>query len=229
MSRIAIVDDEKTDRELVKSVVERWADERGVQAQVSMFSSAESFLFCGQGFDIYLLDIEMTGMDGVTLARRIRQGSRAAQIVFITGYSEYILEGYDVEALHYIVKPFSAEKLCAVLNRALEKQVVNAGTLDFECAGEMLRLPLYEVMYIDVQKNNITIHTAEKEYMLRRTLSSIEPELTADFFRVGRALIVNLRSIRKVTKSEIHLSRNIVLPIPRGAYEPLNRAIINRG
>lgn len=192
----------------------------------SSFSSAEEFLFHCEGYDICLLDIEMKGMDGVTLAKKIRQGSKGVQIVFITGYSDYILQGYEVEALHYLVKPLSAEKLCIVLDRAIEKQRMNARMLDIECAGEIVRLPLYEIVYLDVQKNNVTIHTEDAQYILRRSLTSLEEELSKAFFKVGRSLIVNLGYIRKVTKTEVHLAKNIVLPIPRGAYEPLNRAII---
>lgn len=87
------------------------------------------FFFCyaeDKSFDLLLLDVEMPGTDGVTLAKTVRQENEAVQIVFITGYSDYIAEGYDVAALHYLVKPVSREKLFAVLDRAWEKHRRNA-------------------------------------------------------------------------------------------------------
>lgn len=65
-----------------------------------------------------------------------------------------------------------------------------------------------------------------EQYALRRSLSSLEEELSQDFFKVGRVLIVNLRYIRKVSRTQVYLAQNIILSIPRGAYEPLNRSII---
>lgn len=93
-----------------------------------MFSSAEAFIFhCVENkeYDVLLLYIEMGNMDGVTLARQIRKSNKNVQIVFITGYSDYIAEGYDVEALHYLMKPLKDEKLFDVLDRAVNKLVQN--------------------------------------------------------------------------------------------------------
>lgn len=93
-----------------------------------MFSSAEASIFHyveNKEYDVLLLDIEMGNMDGVTLARQIRKSNKNVQIVFITGYSDYIAEGYDVEALHYLMKPLKDEKLFDVLDRAVNKLVQN--------------------------------------------------------------------------------------------------------
>ena len=169
----------------------------------------------------------MPGADGVTLAKTVRQENEAVQIVFITGYSDYIAEGYDVAALHYLMKPVRPEKLCAVLDRAWEKHRRNERCLNLERSGEMLRLPLYEVRYLDVHQNYVTIH-ARQDYTVKRTLAEFEAELDEQFFRVGRGMILNLRQIRRVTKKEVVLADGTVLPLPRGSYEPLNRAIIER-
>ena len=176
-------------------------------------------------YDILLLDIEMGRMDGVTMARHARAENKAVQIVFITGYSDYIAEGYDVEALHYLMKPVNREKLYNVLDRAVEKLELSERCLNLELSGEMMRIPVYEILYLDVNRNYVTIH-ADKDYTVKRTLAEFEAELGSGFSRIGRAMIVNLKHIRRVTKTELYLSNGVVLPLPRGAYEPLNRAII---
>ena len=226
--RIAICDDSISDAEFVSKLVEEWAAERQIDVRSHRFPSAESFLFHyeeDKSFDVLLLDIEMGAMDGVTMAKKIRRENETIQIVFITGYSEYIAEGYEVSALHYLMKPVKKDKLHGVLDRALEKSKQNERCLNLELSGEMVRIPFYEIRYLDVRQNYVTIH-GKREYTVKRPLSEFEKELDQRFFRAGRGLIVNLKYIQRVTKTEVYLSDGTVLPLPRGAYEPLNRAII---
>ena len=99
--RIAVCDDAEEDRTYVSGLVKDWAAQAGHQAEITAFSSAESFLFRyaeDKNWDILLLDIEMGAMDGVSLAKRVRKDNEAVQIVFVTGYSDYIAEGYEVAA-----------------------------------------------------------------------------------------------------------------------------------
>ena len=226
--RAAICDDSTADAGFVQALLNAWARDRQIEAQCERFTSAESFLFHyaeDKSFDILLLDIEMGAMDGVTMAKRVRKENEAIQIVFITGYSDYIAEGYEVAALHYLVKPVNQEKLFSVLDRALEKSRQNERCLNLELSGEMVRIPFYEIRYLDVHQNYVTIHS-KKEYTVKRTLGDFEKELDRRFYRAGRSMILNLTCIQRVTKTDVFLSDGTILPLPRGAYEPLNRAII---
>ncbi|MBQ8822414.1 MAG: response regulator transcription factor [Lachnospiraceae bacterium] len=226
--RIAICDDSKADADFVQDIINHWAQERQVTVDTKVFPSAESFLFHyeeDKSYDVLLLDIEMGAMDGVTMAKKVRRDNETVQIVFITGYSEYIAEGYEVAALHYLVKPVNAEKLHVVLDKALEKQMQNERCLNLMLSGEMVRIPFYQIGYLEVQKNYVTVHGKE-DYTVKRTLKEFEEELDESFCRVGRGMILNLKHIRRVTRSEVYLADGAVLPLPRGCYEQLNRAII---
>ena len=226
--RVAIVDDSVTDARFVEGILTDWAGEKQAAIQAEVFSSAEVFLFRyaeDKEWDILLLDIEMGAMDGVTMAKKVRAHNEAVQIVFITGYSDYIAEGYEVAALHYLMKPVNREKLMTVLDRALEKRKQEERCLNLELSGEMVRLPFYEIRYLDVRQNYVTVH-AKGDYTVKRSLNEFEKELDHRFHRVGRSMILNLKYIQRVTKTEVRLSNGTVLPLPRGAYEPLNRAII---
>ena len=226
--RVAIVDDSETDAQFVRDLLIDWSENRQLGIQSQIFPTAESFLFRyaeDKDWDILLLDIEMGAMDGVTMAKRVRRDNEAVQIVFITGYSDYIAEGYEVAALHYLMKPVSREKLMTVLDRALDKRKQQDRCLILESAGELVRLPFYEIRYLDVHQNYVTVH-AKVDHTVKRTLGDFEKGLDDRFCRVGRSLIVNLNCIQRVTKTEVRLSDGTVLPLPRGAYEPLNRAII---
>ena len=136
--RVAIVDDSSVDAAFVEEILNAWAKTQQVVVQPERFPSAEKFLFRyadDKAWDILLLDIEMGAMDGVTMAKKVRTHNEAVQIVFITGYSDYIAEGYEVAALHYLMKPVNKDKLFSVLDRALEKRKQEERCLNLEAYG----------------------------------------------------------------------------------------------
>ena len=109
--KIAICDDNPTDIEYVSSIVNTWALAQNHLVKIQTFPSAEAFLFQyaeEKDYDILLLDIEMGEMNGVELAKQIRKSKKPVQIIFITGFPDFMAEGYDVSALHYLMKPISS-------------------------------------------------------------------------------------------------------------------------
>lgn len=230
MYKLAICDDSPADTLYLQGLVSKWAKKASEIVEVQTFHSAEAFLFEyeeDKAFDILLLDIEMEEMDGVTLARKVRSGNQQVQIVFITGYTDYIADGYEVEALHYLLKPIKEEKLFEVLERAVEKLARNERTLLLDTADGIVRVPLYEIHWIEVQRNYVTVHAAE-DYTVKKSLSEVEAELDEGFMRTGRSFIVNLKQVRRIGKNEVILADGSMIPLSRGYYEKLNRAMIER-
>ena len=116
--RIAVCDDEQAECELMEKYIREWAACRAYQALVLSFSGGEALLqaFFQKGFDLVLLDIQMQGTDGMSAARRIRAADPDAGIFFVTGYEDYLAEGYEVEAFRYLLKPLRREKLWEALD-----------------------------------------------------------------------------------------------------------------
>lgn len=227
--KIAICDDSDADRQYIWNMVNAWAEAAGHTVHTDTFPSAENFLFCYEeesDYDILLLDIEMGAMDGVTMAKKLRESNDTIQIIFITGYSDYIAEGYEVAALHYLMKPVREEKLCDVLDRAAEKLSKNEKVLNLGTNGEMVRVPVYQIRYADVFGNYVTVH-ARSDVTVKMTLGELTKQLDDRFYRVGRSAIVNLTQVSRVTRAEIKLNDGTAIPLPRGAYEGINHAIIN--
>ena len=226
--KIAICDDSHADSDYITTLVKKWAKDRIIQ--IETYTSAEAFMFNyaeEKDFDILLLDIEMGKMDGVTMAKAIRQDNESVQIVFITGYSEYIADGYDVAALHYLIKPVKKEQLWSVLDRAAERLKKNEKELLLKTADETVVMPVREIRYLDVQQNYVTVH-GKVDVTVKRTLGEFEKELDERFFRLGRSYIVNLTCVRRISKTEVILTDGSAIPLPRGQYDALNRAIIAR-
>ena len=226
--KIAVCDDSAEDRDYIAALAKQWAKRNGYLLELSQFVSSENFLFAysdKSDYDILLLDIEMGKMDGVELAKRLRRENETLQIVFVTGYSDYISEGYEVAALHYLMKPVKEDKLLTVLDRAVERLRKAERVLTLESGREMVRVPLHQIRYIDVRLNYATVH-AKEDYTVKKPLGEIAAALDERFYRVGRSVIVNLTCISRVTKMDIYLNDGTTVPLPRGAYESVNRAII---
>lgn len=228
MYRLAICDDNQADVSYLQALLEKWAESAQTSLKIESYPSAEAFLFQyeeDKSFDLLLLDIEMGRMSGVELARRLRRENRRVQIVFITGYMEYIGEGYDVEALHYLLKPVTQEKLCSVLDRAAERLKSKEKELCLFLPGAVVRVALCEIRYLEVQRNYVTIY-GEEAYTVKRTLNELEEELDESFFRTGRSHIVNLHFVRKITRTQVILKDKTELPLSKKFYEKMNRAMI---
>ena len=141
--RIAICDDEQTQIEYITSIVTSWSNHKGHSCEIRTFASAEAFLFEyeeDKAYDILLLDVEMKNMNGIELAKRIRKDNNRAEIIFITSHFEFVGEGYEVDALHYLIKPISVEKLTQVLTKAAEKLSVEPPSVVISCEGETVKL-----------------------------------------------------------------------------------------
>ncbi|MBQ9718815.1 MAG: response regulator transcription factor [Clostridia bacterium] len=160
--RIAICDDEQKQIEYLTSLVSSWGNKTSVTCTIDTFQSAESFLFDyaeDKNRDILLLDIEMGGMNGVDLAKTIRRTNDTIQIIFITGFPDFIAEGYEVSALHYLMKPVLPEKLHTVLDKAAANLAKSEKRLSITYDRQTDFVPLSQVMYIEAQKQYILIHT----------------------------------------------------------------------
>ena len=113
-----------------------------------------------------------------------------------------------------------------MLARAAEKISKNEKVLSFETSSEMVRVPIYQIRYADVHGNYVTIH-ALSDVTVKMTLGELEKQLDERFYRAGRSAIINLTQISRVTRTEVRLSDGTAIPLPRGAYNGINRAIID--
>ena len=175
--KVAVCDDEAAELQYLSSLVRRWAERNRCLVEISVFPSAEAFLFQYQeekDYDILLLDIEMGAINGVELAKKIREDNDTVQILFITGYAEFISEGYEVSALHYLMKPVDEEKVFAVLDRAVVHLDKAQRCGIFQVDGEMVRIPFGEIVYAEAFAHSVELHTVKGSYRLTESISEIE-------------------------------------------------------
>ena len=227
--KIAVCDDEHQQAEYIKSLVRKWADDNNITVTIDMFDSAENFKAAwseNKTFDILLLDIEMSGQNGIELAKEIRQSDNKLVIIFITGFADYMPYGYDVAALHYLIKPIKEDKLFEVLDKAQKSLAQINKSLVLTVDGVIHRMPLAEIRSIEAQNHYIIIKTPSQEYRVKMNLSEVQKSLDNSFFRCQRSFIVNLRFVYKITRTVIVLDDMTEVPISRDLYEAANQAVI---
>lgn len=227
--KIAICDDERNQIEYITSLVTSWSEREGHCHVIRTFSSAEAFLFeyeDDKEYDILLLDIEMGNMNGVQLAKQLRQTNDAIQIIFITGFPDFIAEGYEVCALHYLMKPVSEEKLHSVLDKAASNLAKAEKRLCVTFDRQIDYIPLSRILYIEAQKQYVLIHTADESYRMKISLSDIGTQLDEYFFKCQRSFIVNLRYVTRIGSDCVRLKNGAEIPISRGMSEKIGKEII---
>lgn len=228
--RIALCDDAPQDRAYIRSILASWSENSRQLVHIEEFPSAESFLFRyaeDKAWDILLLDIEMGNMDGVTLAKKIRQENDSVQMVFITGFADYISEGYEVAALHYLMKPVKQDKLFAVLDRAVASIQKTERVILLPVGGEMLRLPISQVQYVEAFSHTVAIITGTDTIQVKMPISEVEKLLGDAFIRCHRSYLVGIKHIARLSKVEVILDNGKALPLSRSAAVSVHKAFIS--
>lgn len=227
--KIAICDDERTQIDHLTEKLRLFAESRHKQFEIEAYSSAEAFLFAyreNRDVDILFLDIEMGRMNGIELAREIRADNETVQIVFITGYPDYIGEGYDVDALHYLLKPVRIEKLFEVCERAVSTLEKQPRFHLLPIGKEVVRVYEKDILYAETQGHYLRLVTKKGEYKLRMTLPELSERLGDCFFKCSRSFLAGLLHVARITKTSVILEDGTDLPLGKGKYDEINTALI---
>lgn len=227
--KIAVCDDDASQKDYLVEIVSAWTKRNRHLAEVKQYEDAKSFLFDyseEKDFDILLLDIEMPGMNGIELAKKVRSENSTVQIVFITGYYEYFSDGFDVSALHYLIKPADEQKLCAVLDKAVDNLAYRQRSVLLTTADGEIKVSLADILYVESENVYIIVHTVHGNYRMRMALAKFSEQLDDTFFKVHRSFIVSLKYIRKVTRTDVTMTNGETVPISRGLYDEVHAALI---
>ena len=223
--RIAVCDDEELFGIEFKSVLDKVLI--NAEYDIDTFSGGSSLYeaFLKNPFDLVFLDIEMPGIDGITLAKRLRAVSENVQIVFLTSHIEYALEGYEVNALRYLVKPVDMNKLSEVLKYIQDKKN-NSRQIMIKQEGEDIVIDISDIIYMESMDKNVRIVTSKSEYITRYNISDYEEELkNSGFLRIHRGYLISLSKVKKIVKNDVVMDGDISLPVSRSNIKTLKDAL----
>lgn len=225
--RIAIVEDLARDRNNLAEILSSFLQQHQLAGTLKQYESGELLLedFSPQHFAIIFLDIIMQGMSGMDTARRIREQDCRTPLVFTTISRDYALEGYEVQALDYLVKPFSPKKVFAVMERVMEQQILPQ-YIEIKENRVQKRILLDEILYIDSQGHFMVIHTIDGLYRTYMTFQEIIQILPQEprFQHCFRGIIVNLDQVKKLDKHVFLLTNGEQIPISRPKWGDMQQA-----
>ena len=231
MFRIAICEDEKVILEYESSLVKEWAKARGCALELDEYVSAEQFLFESEDkapYDVLIFDIQMKAINGMELAKKLRGRGTDSAIIFVTGISDYAIEGYEVGAVRYILKPVKAEVLNELLDTVYAERQKTAG--DFFVLGQgadLEKIPFEKIIYIEARGHYVHMKGTDFEREWKSSFSEASTSFEEkSFFCLRRGLLVNLNHVSKITRTDCILDNGEQLPVARGVYKELNEAFI---
>ncbi|MBQ7324097.1 MAG: response regulator transcription factor [Clostridia bacterium] len=214
MISIAIVEDNEKERRFIRSCLEEIAKQEGISLHVEEFPSGTAFLGNYQPFyDIVLMDIEMPIMNGMETARMLRKIDEAVLLLFVTNMSQYAVQGYDVDALDFIVKPINPYSFAIKLKRALARTVKQADdVIPIYTEGEMHMVKASAIRYLEVSGHYVIYHTTTGVYSEYSTLKNVEKKINKPHFvRCNRCYLVNLRYVTAIKKELVYLGKEELL------------------
>ena len=224
MIKIAICDDDNIQISALKAMLTEWND----HIIINQYNSAEQFLFgyTDTPCDLLLLDIEMGGINGMELARKLRNKGDMLPIIFITGYSEYMQDGYDVEALHYLLKPVDKVRLYAVLDRYTSRHSAVYRAI-FPSGDESVCVDTDDILYLEAfgKKTQFSLKDG-REILCTCGLGAAAGKLSEGFVSCHRSYVVNISYIRSISKTDVTLDNGRKIPLSRRQYDTVNKAFI---
>ena len=237
--RIAYCEDEPAQRSRMELLLHTFAERKRLPLTVEAFSDSAAFLFHypdSYPFDLIFLDIDLGGMDGMALARKIRETDSEVPILFLTNHREYVFEGYEVQAFRYLLKPVTEDTLFPLLDELQTMRGQEKPHLLLSLGGETQKLFLSDLLFVESDNHYLTLHTAAGTETFKKNLSEFREELSAAWQASGgtgecfaaahRSYLVNLAHVERITRTECLLSDGTKIPVSRGCYASLNQVFL---
>ena len=219
MIRIAVVEDDRNDMQILRGYLSRYEQENSAHFQVSTFSDGLDIVSDYKAeYDVILLDIQMKHLDGMSTAEKIRALDEDVIFIFITSTVQFAVQGYTVDALCYVLKPVPYLAFSQILGKAVrqvqKKQSKCYLTLDVD--GCQMKLDMSQIFYVESQKHNILVHTEKGSYRTAGPLKRMEELLLPQgFAKCHNAYLVNLLHVTALMPNVVRLSDGTELSVSR--------------
>lgn len=228
MIRVAICEDEPYFASRLDKLVREYADSRKQTLSLQSFPNGEEFFLSHQEPDILLMDIRMPGQDGMKIMQKMRLRGSLSQVIFITSYPQYVFQAFDLDAIHYILKPVTAQKLFPALDKAVKRSAAGSTkSLLIPNGAAASRIQLREIVYCEAFNHQITLHTMTDQLSFFGTLDSLEKDLDDSFFRCHRSYLINMSYVVDKEPGGATLADGSKILIARRKQQAFNQKLLD--
>lgn len=225
---IAIVDDLKSDTAALLEALDGWLTDNRLEEKIRTYADGETFLreFEPERFTVVFLDILLgKGKEnGIAIARHIREVDEEQLLVFTTTESSFALDGFSVQALDYLVKPYEPEQVAAVMKRVHKIRQPSA-YIEIREGRETRRIPMDTILYAATANRAIEVHTTQGLFRTYMTLEEVAAQLSGSQFACcSRGVFVNLNQVQSIEEQDFILYSGERLPISRAKRAEMKEA-----
>ena len=229
MVRIAIVEDDPADLSQLLDCLRQYEGDQNEHFSVRSFSGPAEFLNPYRSdFDLIFMDIELPLFNGVEVARQLREVDSTVTLVFITNMEQYAVNGYEVDAIDFVVKPINYYRFSSMLRKAMrhiarraEKEVL------VQSGGSIIRLRASQIFYIEIRDHLLIYHTDQGRIESWGKMSDVESELSPHgFIRCSSSHLVNLRHVISVDGGSVNVA-GTKLPISQRRHKAFYTSVTN--
>ena len=212
---IIIIEDQPIEANRLHDELNFWSTNKNFPISIRKYSSGEEYFNTQKTHtaSVYFLDIQLTGMNGLEIATRLRQEEYKGHLIFLTAFREYVFEGYQVHALNYLLKPIQRSALIPCMDEVAETLMGN--NYIFRNKQEIIQIPYHEILAFSSNMHYVDILTLSGTFCQYTTLKSIIEYLPKEFIQTHRSYIVNMAHIHKLSGNTIVLSNHMTVQIGR--------------
>lgn len=219
---IGICDDEQKSIDITKEYCETVSQEIGIKFVFYIFTSGEEVLKCKENIDILLLDVEMTGMNGIETMHILEDMDEIKNILFVSGYSDYIHESFGVKTKGFVCKPIEYNRLKNEIEKTIMyiKKTINKQVVEADVCGKHILIDTENIMYIQGEGRYVRLVTNKESYLVTDNIKVWEEKLCgSSIHRVHKSYMVNFKFVANIVGTELVLKDNTKLPIGRKYYK----------
>lgn len=232
MLKIALLDDEKECLKLIRTITNKYMQCHGIEYELKEYTRTRDLLYDleeKEHFDIYLLDVELPESSGLQAARKIREKYMDSFIIYITNYTEYAIEAFEVNAYRYIPKNCLREKLTEAY-KTLYDQILQREEKFYTIvkAHQVEKIPYHEIYYLTKDGKYVVFVHKRGNSKVRKTLENVMDELDGrkQFIYTDKSFVVNIIHIMSLEDNQIILRNESVVPVSRPRLEQVKREIM---
>lgn len=208
MLKVLVVEDDNLDFERLKGFLDTYSKENNIEFSLERFSSGKDFLNnLSRGYDIAFLDIDLKDSNGIHLAKALRKIDQNVGIIFVTNLAQFAINGYEVDALDFVVKPISYFDFSFKIKKAVDNALKQSKKtfISFLSEGKIIKLNASDIKYVEVMHHNLVFHTNNGDYSSYGSLKDLEEKLPMYFKRCNNCFLVNLEHVTAIQGYSVFL------------------------
>ncbi|MDO4620890.1 MAG: LytTR family DNA-binding domain-containing protein [Lachnospiraceae bacterium] len=216
---IVICDDEIQIASLLQKKLQEYAMRHSLTFSITLYSEGRklinSFAHAGLKADLIFLDIKMKDMDGISVAEELRKMNVESEIIFLSGYKEYVFDSFRVRTFRYLLKPLKEQELWEAMD-ALLRNYNEEDRLEYDFMDEHYSIRYKDIVYIEGMRGKIWIHCGKDVYRWRGALSNLHDVMKdKGFFLIHRSYLINMSKIVRYNSNEIIMEGEEAVPLSK--------------